>query len=206
MHINNAKTFLKKHLDEKVACAVTIFDFAHSTLKNSIVKDNKPVSIVINNGQNKILKPHQINAVCCTWIYIIFTCTQYSTIKKKCQACGRGCSSQSRKNSSTNAQRAFKARPLSSPWFWAAYFYLWILKQSERLQILLGQKKKQLNSQKKGRQSNWKKSKGRRRRRRSYFHHRYWRRSKVTTRFHFSAKFCIFWEWKQQSRRGIEWD
>ena len=62
-HINNAKTFLKEHLDEKVAYTATIFDLAHSILKNSIARDNKPVSTVINNEQNRILEPHQVNAV-----------------------------------------------------------------------------------------------------------------------------------------------
>ena len=61
--INNAKTFLKEYSDEKVACAPTIFNLAHLKLNNSIAKDNKPVFIVINSGQNKILESYQVDAV-----------------------------------------------------------------------------------------------------------------------------------------------
>ena len=62
-YINNVKTFLKEHPDEKVACIAIIFDLAHLTLKNSIAKDSKPVSTVINNEQNRILESHQVNVI-----------------------------------------------------------------------------------------------------------------------------------------------
>ena len=47
----------------KMVCAAIIFDFVHLTLKNSIAKDNKFVSIVINSEQNKILEPYSVNAI-----------------------------------------------------------------------------------------------------------------------------------------------
>lgn len=61
--INNTKIFLKEHPDEEVACAATIFGLARSTLRSSITKDKRPVSTVINGGQNKILEPYQITAI-----------------------------------------------------------------------------------------------------------------------------------------------